>query len=120
MPTDLPGLMTRLEERYPDATAADAQPNWIDDLRGAHPTIETAFVRKRGPLPFPQVELEVYNQVADETGWHRIELADGHWGYAYSDPPAGVVAAQDVLTERVDTDAFEQWWRENVGFSGDE
>ncbi|WP_226043373.1 hypothetical protein [Natrinema sp. DC36] len=119
MPTDAADLLDRLEEHYPDATAADAQPEWIDDLRDAHSAIETAFVRKRGPMPFPQVELEVYNQVADETGWHRIELSGGHWGYAYSDPPAGVIGAQDFLTERVDTDGFEQWWRANVGFSGE-
>ncbi|ELY68913.1 hypothetical protein [Natrinema versiforme] len=120
MPTDAIDIMERLEDDYADAHTADAQPEWTDDLRDAHDAIESAFVRVCGPVPFPRIELEVYNQAADETGWHRIELSDGNWGYAYDNPPAGVVAAQEFLEECVNADAFEAWWREHVGFGGDE
>lgn len=119
MPPDAVDLLARLEDDYADAHTADTQPEWIDDLRETHAAIESAFVRVRGPLPFPQIELEIYNQVADETGWHRIELSGGSWGYAYDDPPAGVVAAHEFLELNVDADAFEQWWGEHVEFSGE-
>lgn len=107
---DLTGF---LEDRYPDAHALEAQPEWIEDLQDAHKAIEAAFVRKRGSVPFPRVELNVRNQISDETGWHQIEFS-GKWIYPYSNPPAGIVAALVCLEENVDTDAFERWWYEQV------
>jgi len=91
----------------------EVQPEWIDDLRDAHPSIETAFIRTHWALPYPQVELEVRNSRSDDTGWHRLEYAGG-WGYADDHPPAGVVAAREFLESSVDAAAFEQWWRENA------
>lgn len=106
-------LDAALESRYADAHALPVQPEWIDELADAHTSIETAFVRVRGTVPYPQVELEVRNSRHDETGWHRLEYADG-WRYAYEHPPAGVVAALAFLESSVDGAVFEQWWREHV------
>ena len=78
MPIDTDDRLDRVVDSYADAIAADTQPPWVDDLRDAHDAIGTVFVRTRGPLPFPQVELKVYDQIGKDTGWHRLELETGH------------------------------------------
>lgn len=106
---DASDLLDRLEGEYADATGADTQPEWSGDLWGAHDAIETAFVHTRDPVSFSRVELETRNQVNDETGWYRIELAGRQWQHDYDHPPAGMAVAHEWLETNVDAEEFEAW-----------